>query len=187
MNKTLKIKKHYLRRKTMGSCGQIVGKYISSKTTKDYVKEFLEIISPLGYDIDYDGDDEIYMRPAKDSERGVRVWISEKGYDDYDSFIYIVNEVRFFRRVFFDFVWDDERHGIESMNTDMVLAITAEYMKKYPDALFHYEWISEESYFLDKSDIETIILKPFDPRWIYTQKSHIHWKEQNNSYSWTSE
>ncbi len=68
------------------------------------------------------------------------------------------------------------------MNSDMILSITAEYIKKYPDALFHSEWSSPESPFFDKSDIEAIISQPFQPGWFYSFKSHLHGKALDQYY-----
>lgn len=70
-------------------------------------------------------------------------------------------------------IWDDERHGPESMNSDMILAITAEYMKKYPDALFQFEWSGDDNMFLDKTDIDNTVLQPFDPSWFGEVRSHL--------------
>ena len=79
----------------------------------------------------------------------------------------------YYREVFYDWIWDDERHGPESMNSDMILAITAEYMKKYPDALFQFEWSGDDNMFLDKADIDNTVLQPFDPSWFGEVRSHL--------------
>jgi hypothetical protein len=116
----------------MGSTAQILRPHKTTMTTEERVADFLEIIRPLGYHTrvrEYDWS--IYMQREIDSEKGVNVWVSQEDYP-----IYTINGVDYYREVFYDFIWDDERHGLESMNSDMILVITAKYMKKYPDALF---------------------------------------------------
>ncbi|MDE6780684.1 MAG: hypothetical protein K2J40_04395 [Ruminococcus sp.] len=155
----------------MASTAEIVRNNKTKMSTAERVREFFEIIHPLGFDACEESDSAIYMKPNGNNEKGVRVWVDQKDYP-----IFTINGEEYYREVFFDFIWDDERHGIESMNSDMILAITAEYMKKYPDALFNYEWSSDESPFFDKRDIETIISQPFQPGWYYLFRSHLHVK-----------
>ena len=151
----------------MGSSAEIYRKYISGATEAELVQEFFDIVAPLGYDTEAEGNYGIYMTPKDNSDKAVRVWVDQEKYPDYS-----INGEDHYCVVFYDFVWDDERHGIESMNSDMILAITAEYMKKYPDALFHFEWCGEDTMFLDKTDIDTIMSQPFQPDWFYSFKSH---------------
>ncbi len=155
----------------MASTAEIVRNNKTKMNIDERVREFFEIIQPLGFDAHEESDNAIYMNPNGNYEKGVRVWVDQ---EDYPMFT--VNGKEYYCEVFFDFIWDDERHGIESMNSDMILAITAEYMKKYPDALFQYEWSSDESPFFDKRDIETIISQPFQPGWYYLFRSHLHVK-----------
>ncbi|MDE6670867.1 MAG: hypothetical protein K2K16_01580 [Ruminococcus sp.] len=158
----------------MASTAQIVRNNKTKMSTAERVIEFFEIIRPLGFDAHEESDNAIYMNPVGNYEKGVRVWVDQ---EDYPMFT--VNGKKYYREVFFDFIWDDERHGTESMNSDMILAITAEYMKKYPDALFQYEWYSNESPFFDKIDIETIISQPFHSGWYYLFMSHLHVKSSD--------
>lgn len=155
----------------MASTAQIVRNNKTKMSTAERVREFFEIIHPLGFVSDEEADSAIYMTPDEEAEKGVRVWVDQEDYP-----IYTINGADYYREVFFDFIWDDERHGIESMNSDMILAIVAEYMKKYPDALFKYEWSSHESPFFDRSDIEAVISQSFQPGWYYLFKSHLHGK-----------
>jgi hypothetical protein len=161
----------------MGSTAQILRPHKTTMTTEERVADFLEIIRPLGYHTrvrEYDWS--IYMQPEIDSEKGVNVWVSQEDYP-----IYTINGVDYYREVFYDFIWDDERHGLESMNSDMILAITAKYMKKYPDALFQFEWSNDDNMFLDKSDIDTVISQPFVPDWFGVFQSHLKSARVNKS------
>ena len=151
----------------MGSSAQIFKKQKSELTEAELVKEFLEMIAPLGYDIEDEGDHGIYMTYKDTYDKAVRVWV-----DQYDEPLYSINGEGFYEVVFFDFVDDDKRYGPEGMNSDMILAITAEYMKKYPDAVFKHEGSTEDSMFLDKTDIDTLMSQPFQPSWFYLFKSH---------------
>ena len=146
----------------MGRSAQIFNNQKSTLTEDELVKEFLEIIRPLGFDIEVESDNGIYMNPRGNFDKGVRVWV-----DQSDEPLDSINGEDYYEVVFFDFIWDDERHGIQSMNSDMILAITAEYMKKYPDAIFHCE-----ANLMDKTDIETLVSQPFQPSWFYLFKSH---------------
>ena len=107
----------------------------------------------------------------------------QSGYPDFpdnpDDPDYSINGEKYYEVVFFDFIWDADRHGIESMNSDMILAITAEYMKKYPDAIFYCE-----ANLLDKTDIDTLMLQPFQPDWFRFFKSHkfCHGYESRNGW-----
>ncbi len=161
----------------MASTAQILRNHKTQLTEDERVKEFLEIISPLGYDTNVESDNAVYMNP-KDAEKGVRVWVDQEVYP-----IYSINGKEYYREVFFDFVWDDERHGIESMNSDMILDIVKEYMKKYPDTLFNYEWSDEPSPFLDKADIDIVASQLFKPNWFYSYRSHLHGKALDKSHS----
>ena len=115
----------------MGSSAQILRPHKSEMTTGERVSEFLEIISPLGFQIKAEKNDRsVYMHPNGDDEKGVDLRVSRE-----DHPIYTINGTDYYREVFFDFIWDDERYGPESMNSDMILAITAEYMKNTP---MHY-------------------------------------------------
>ena len=146
----------------MGRSAQIFNNQKSTLTEDELVKEFLEIIRPLGFDIEVESDNGIYMNPRGNFDKGVRVWV-----DQSDEPLDSINGEDYYEVVFFDFIWDDERHGIQSMNSDMILAITAEYMKKYPDAIFHCE-----ANLMDKTDIDTLVSQPFQPSWFYLFKSH---------------
>ena len=151
----------------MASTAQILRNYKTGSTENERIKEFLEMISSLGYDINIESDNAIYMNPKGDQNKGVRVWVDREEYP-----IFTLNGKEYYREVFFDFIWDDERYGIESMNSDMILVIVAEYMKKYPDALFRYEWSDEADMFMDKTDIDEILSQPFQSGWFYSFKSH---------------
>ncbi|HRR77249.1 MAG TPA: hypothetical protein P5191_10625 [Ruminococcus sp.] len=168
----------------MGSSAQILRPQKTAMTTEERVAEFLKIIAPLGFETSVQKRDwSVYIRPVNDDEKGVNVWVSQKDYP-----IYTINGMDYYREVFYDFIWDDERHGPESMNSDMILAITAEYMKKYPDALFQYEWSNDDNMFLDKSDIDTVISQPFVPGWFGDFRSHLHSARLNKSCDdWTLE
>ena len=146
----------------MGRSAQIFNNQKSTLTEDELVKEFLEIIRPLGFDIEVESDNGIYMNPRGNFDKGVRVWV-----DQSDATLDSINGEDYYEVVFFDFIWDEERHGIQSMNSDMILAITAEYMKKYPDAIFHCE-----ANLMDKTDIDTLVSQPFQPSWFYLFKSH---------------
>ena len=162
----------------MGSTAQIIRADRPQMSEDECVSEFLEIIRPLGFLTKVESDNAIYMRPENDSEKGVRVWV-----DPEEGTIYSINAKKYYRTVFFDFIWDDERHGIEDMNSDMILSIVAEYMKKYPEALFDYEWSLGDSAFMDKTDIENVLLQPFKPDWFGTYKSHLNSRRLNDFYS----
>ena len=166
----------------MGSTAQILRPQKTAMTLEERVSDFLEIISPLGFHTKVSKYDQaVYMAPEIDSEKGVNVWVDQEDYP-----IYKINGVDYYREVFYDFIWDDERHGPESMNSDMILAITAEYMKKYPVALFQFEWSSDDNMFLDKSDIDTVISQPFVPDWFGVFKSHLKFARVNKSSDdWT--
>ena len=146
----------------MGRSAQIFNNQKSTLTEDELVKEFLEIIRPLEFDIEVESDNGIYMNPRGNFDKGVRVWV-----DQSDEPLDSINGEDYYEVVFFDFIWDEERHGIQSMNSDMILAITAEYMKKYPDAIFHCE-----ANLMDKTDIDTLVSQPFQPSWFYLFKSH---------------
>ena len=168
----------------MGSSAQILRPHKSEMTTGERVSEFLEIISPLGFQIKAEKNDRsVYMHPNGDDEKGVNLWVSRE-----DHPIYTINGTDYYREVFFDFIWDDERYGPESMNSDMILAITAEYMKKYPDALFQYEWSCDDNMFLDKTDIDIVSSQPFVPDWFGEFRSHLHSARVNGACDeWTLE
>lgn len=68
------------------------------------------------------------------------------------------------------------------MNSDMILAIVAEYLKKYPDGLFQYEWSHEDNMFLDKTDIDMILSQPFQPSWFGDYRSHLNSSRVNEYY-----
>lgn len=152
----------------MASTAQIIRHYTTRLTDEERAKEFLEIIRPLGYVAKIKYDDSVYMTPKENDEKAVHVWVDQEEYP-----LYTINGIDYYREVFFDWIWDDDRHGIESMNSDMILAIVREYMKKYPDALFEFEWSHEDNKFLDKTDIDTIASQPFDPEWFGEFKSHL--------------
>lgn len=169
----------------MGQSAQILRNNKTKMSTAERVKEFFEIIHPLGFFARETDDGEIHVKPDEEARRGVWLWVDQEDYP-----IYTINGADYYREVFFDFVWDDKAHGIESMNSDIVLAIVAEYMKKYPDALFDAcEVCSYESKspFFDKSDIEAIISQPFQPGWTYLFKSHLHQKELGRWDMWSLE
>ena len=60
------------------------------------------------------------------------------------------------------------------MNSDMIFVIVAEYLKKYPDAYFHYEWSNKENMFMEKNDINMLKSQLFQPGWFYLFKSHLN-------------
>ena len=153
----------------MGSTAQILSPRKTILTLEERVADFLEIIRPLGFYTKVEKYDQaVYMAPEIDSEHAVHVWVDQEDYP-----IYTINGVDYYREVFYDWIWDDERHGPESMNSDMILAITAEYMKKYPDALFQFEWSGDDNMFLDKMDIDNTVLQPFNPSWFGDVRSHL--------------
>ena len=161
----------------MGTSAMIYRNQKSGLTEAELVKEFLEIISPLGFDTEVESDNGIYMNPSGNHHKAVRVWVDQN--DNPDDPDYSINGEKYYEVVFFDFIWDADRHGIESMNSDMILAITAEYMKKYPDAIFYCE-----ANLLDKTDIDTLMLQPFQPDWFRFFKSHkfCHGYESRNGW-----
>ena len=161
----------------MASTAQILRNHRTELTEYERVEEFLEIISSLGYDTDVEKDNAIYMKPKGCDDKGVRVWV-----DQEDHPIFTINGNDYYREVFFDFVWDDERHGIESMNSDMILIIVAEYLKKYPDAYFNYEWSNDDNMFMDIIDFDLLRSQPFQPGWFYLFKSHLHSSRVNEYY-----
>lgn len=161
----------------MASTAQILRNSKTKLSEDERVKEFLEIIRSLKYDTKVESDNAIYMNPKGNYDKGVRVWVDQEDYP-----IYTINGKEYYREVFFDFIWNDQRHGIESMNSDMILAIVAEYLKKYPDALFQFEWSSDDNMFLDKTDIHTIISQPFRPDWFGEYKSHLRSSRVNEHY-----
>ena len=58
--------------------------------------------------------------------------------------------------------------------------------KKYPDALFQFEWSDDDNMFLDKSDIDTVNSQPFVPYWFGNFKSHLRSARLNQSCDgWT--
>ncbi|MCR5806906.1 MAG: hypothetical protein K6G68_07725 [Oscillospiraceae bacterium] len=166
----------------MGSTAQILRPEKTAMTEEERVAEFLEIIAPLGFETSVkEYDMSVYMHPKDDLEKAVNVWVDQEDYP-----IFTINGKDYYCEVFYDFIWNDERHGPESMNSDMILAITAEYMKRYPDALFWFEWSSDDNMFLDKSDIDTIASQPFDPDWFGSYKSHLVSARVNGSFNdWT--
>ena len=162
----------------MAQTAQIIRGVRNEMTTEEFTEHFLEIIRPLDYEVSGLGDS-IYLKVKddpidKEGGRGVRVSLGT----NCPSFV--INRVTQYADVFFDFLWDDERHGPESMNSDMILAITAEYMKHYPDALFHAEWYLV----LDKVDIDRIASQPFDPGWFYRYQSHLHITDDEGPGDW---
>lgn len=161
----------------MASTAQILRNHRTELTEYERVEEFLGIISSLGYDTDVEKDNAIYMKPKGCDDKGVRVWV-----DQGDHPIFTINGNDYYREVFFDFVWDDERHGIESMNSDMILIIVAEYLKKYPDAYFNYEWSNDDNMFMDIIDFDLLRSQPFQPGWFYLFKSHLHSSRVNEYY-----
>ena len=162
----------------MASTAQILRPIRTQITTDERVKEFLDIILPLGFDIEVERDKAIYMKPKDDDEKWVRVWVNQEKHP-----IYSINDKEYYREVLFDFIWDDE-----GMNSDMILVIVAEYMKKYSDALFNYEWSNEDNMFLDKCDISNVLSQPFQPGWYYILKSHLtSIKLGKNDYKWKLE
>ncbi len=161
----------------MASTAQILRNCKTKLSEDERVKEFLEIIRSLVYDTKVESDNAIYMNPKTNYDKGVRVWVDQEDYP-----IYTINGKEYYREVFFDFIWDDERHGIESMNSDMILAIVAEYLKKYPDGLFQYEWSHEDNMFLDKTDIDMILSQPFQPSWFGDYRSHLNSSRVNEYY-----
>ena len=148
----------------MSSSAQILRNNKTELTEYERINEFLKIITPIGYDTDIESDNAIYIKPKDNNEKGVRIWVEQEDYP-----IYLINGKEYYREVFFEFVWDDE-----SVNSDMILVITAEYMKKFPDALFQYEGRRDDSMFMDKTDIDTLISQPFQPSWFYLHKSHLN-------------
>lgn len=165
----------------MGSSAQIFRDQKPALTEDELVQEFLQIIAPLGYDTEIEQDNGIYITQKDNYDKAVRVWV-----DPYEEPLYSVNGTAYYEAVFFDFVDDDKRYGPEHTNSDMILAITAEYMKTYPDALFHYEGSDEDSMFFDQTDIDTFLSQPFQPGWFYLAKSHRVSKRVNDSrHDWT--
>lgn len=166
----------------MSSTAEIIRPKKTSMTVEERVAEFIEIITPLGFETSVEKYNcSVYMRPVNNFDKGVHVWVNQE-----DHPIYTINGVNYYREVFYDFIWDDERHGTERINSDMILVITAEYMKKYPDALFQFEWSNDDNMFLDKRDIDTVISQPFVPAWFGKFKSHLRSTRLNESYDdWT--
>lgn len=147
--------------------GQIMRPVENKMTEQEFRAHFLEIIRPLHYTV-LDHGNVMYLKPKDDKEcaRGISLYLS-------GDRSFIINNVQYYCDVYFEFIWDDERYEPEDMNSDMALAITNEYMKVYPDALFHYEGSADDSMFMDKTDIDAIISKPFIPGWYYLYKTHL--------------
>ena len=140
-------------------------------TSEAFLEHFLEIIRPLDYKV-VDNGSAIYLKPKDDP-------IDQEGFRGISVILprdrsFIVNKVQYYCNVYFEFIWDDERHEPEDMNSDMALAIINEYMKAYPDALFHYEGNPDENMFMYKADIDTILSKPFIPGWYSLYQSHLN-------------
>lgn len=166
----------------MSTIARILRPHQTGMTEEEHVAEFLEVIRPLGLHTETDEYDwSVYIHPNADSKREAVVWVDEEEYP-----VFKINGRNYYCQVFFHFIRDDKSHGPESMNSDMILAITAEYMKKYPDALFNYEGSDEENIFLDKKDIDEIILQSFVPDWFSGFRSHLHTAKLNGSSDdWT--
>ena len=164
----------------MGASAQILRPHKTTMTLEERVAEFLEIVRPLGFHTRVKGNDmQVILQPEINSSKTVRVWVNQQDYP-----IFTINGVGYYCEVFYDYIWDDDVP--DSMNSDMILAITAEYMKKYPDALFQFEWADDDNKFLDKSDIDAIISQPFVSDWFVDAKSHLHSAEVNRKDdSWT--
>lgn len=155
---------------------QIIRSVENKMNDEEFREHFLEIIRPLDYEV-IDNGATMYLKPKddpidKEGFRGISVMLS-------GDRSFIVNTVQQYCDVYFEFIWDDERHEPEDMNSDMALAIVNEYMKVYPDALFHYEGSADDSMFMDKADIDMIVSKPFIPGWYYLYKSHLNISRAN--------
>lgn len=80
----------------MGSTAQILRPQKTAMTEEERVAEFLEIIAPLGFETSVEKYDwSVYMRPADDFDKGVRVWVDQEDYP-----IYKINGVDTFVRYF---------------------------------------------------------------------------------------
>ncbi len=151
--------------------GQLMRAVGNEMTAEEFMAHFLEIIRPLDYEVLDHGQCYVYLKPPphdKECARGISVMLTSEP-------TFIVNQVQQYCYIYFEFIWDDERHEPEDMNSDMALAITNEFMKVYPDSLFHYEDSADDNMFMDKTDIDAIISQPFEPGWYYLHKTHRKW------------
>lgn len=146
----------------MGSSMYLNRKLIPKRPRADVICEFTGMISSLGIQFEYENEHTLYLwkhsRP-----NGIRVYVDTAEPVDYPEPF-----GRYYREVFFDAVYHDE----DSVNTDLLLEITAAYMQKYPDALLFGEECSPYLYY-DKEDIDAVTAKSFDKDWFYLTKSHI--------------
>ena len=94
-------------------------------TAEEFMAHFLEIIRPLDYEVLDHGQCYVYLKPPphdKECARGISVMLTSEP-------TFIVNQVQQYCYIYFEFIWDDERHEPEDMNSDMALAITNDFMK----------------------------------------------------------
>lgn len=126
----------------MGSSIYLNRKLIPKRLRADVICEFTGMISSLGIQFEYENEHTLYLwkhsRP-----NGIRVYVDTAEPVDYPEPF-----GRYYREVFFDSIYNDE----DSVNTDLLLEITATYMQKYIDA---------------------VTAKTFDKEWLCLTKSHI--------------
>lgn len=158
----------------MGSSAQLLRNEVPERDNAVCVSDFIEIIRLLGFQFEYEEDVALYIW-REERWKGIRVYLDQEEYP-----IYTINGDDYYREAYFEMICHDE----ESMNSDMLLAIVMEYMKKYPDSLFHSEGHKEP--FFDKKDIEAVAAKPFHPGWYYLMNTHLQSEALNRFLSqWT--
>ena len=162
----------------MAQTVRIVRPQRTGMTEKTRAAAFLEIIRPLGYytEVEENYDWSVHIQQNAGSPKYAVVWVDEE-----DEPIYTINGRPYYCQVFFHFIWHDKQQGPEKLNSDMILAITAAYMNKYPDALFNFEECSDDNMFLDRHDIDTVTARPFVPDWFRSFRGHLRSKPVNGS------
>ena len=152
----------------MGSSVYFERKYIPIRPVEEIVYEFVNIIKSIDINYEYENETTLYLW-KNIRHNGIRVYISSAEKIEEVLGIY-------YREIFFDAVYDDN----DCLNSDLLLEITVEYMKKYPDTLLFGE-CSNYMYY-DKQDILSVLEKPFFKEWYYLTESHISPLIQYNDY-----
>lgn len=145
----------------MGSSAQLLRKELPQRDDDKCVNDFIEIIRPLGFQFEHEDHTALYIW-HEERWKGVRVYLGQEEYPTYT-----INGDDYYCIAYFEAIYNDE----EVINSDMLLAMVMEYMKKYPDSLFHSEDHKEP--FFDKKDIEAVAAQPFQPGWYYLMNTHL--------------
>ena len=149
----------------MGSSMHLNRKYIPKRPRETVIRELADMVEPLGIKIIYESAASLYLWRQTDIEgvhKGIRVYADTAKENKYPEPFGM-----YYREIFFEAVYDDD----EVMNSDLLLEMTAAYMKKYPDTLLLGE-CSPYLYY-DKQDIDAVMAQPFRADWYYMTKSHI--------------